>query len=164
MKFQKLFLLLLVGMLTLSACQFGAAPQKTEAPAATQETQPGAAPQTGGENPYPIPQMGGAYPYPAPPEGGPYPYPGVYQDMPTPTVGGVLYPDLQDGQEIYLSQAAGLIRNGEVQKVVIGADLKVFMTLKDGRVFTFYQNAPDQVLEYIETCGDLCKDIAVSNE
>lgn len=134
MKIQKLSLLLLVGVLLFSACQTATGPQN-ESPAAPQ------------------PQASATA----------YPLPEVTEEV-APTPGGVLYPDLQDGQEIYASQAVRMIKNGEVAKVVLGADFKVFITLKDGRVLLFYETSQDNIYEYIKECGDLCKDITVTKE
>ena len=76
----------------------------------------------------------------------------------------VLYPDLTDGSEVSWSQAAGMILNGEVAKVTQSQDLKVTLSLKDGRTLLTTEAQIDQVLRVVEMCGDKCKGIETATE
>ncbi len=112
--------------------------------------------------------------YPAPgqgPQGIPNPAEGVYPPAawtPSSPGGapypGVLYPNLQDGDEIYWSQAVAMILNGEVARVMQSHSLKVTITLKDGRSFVTYEPVIDEVIRVIESCGDKCADILIATE
>jgi hypothetical protein len=106
---------------------------------------------------------------PAPAEAteGPQPYPqgGGAAPLPSPTfVGGVAYPELSDGDEIRWEQAVGMIQSGLVTKAVQTHDLKVYVTIFDGRTFVTTEPAIDDVMRVIEACGDYCKSIQVATE
>lgn len=91
-----------------------------------------------------------------------YPVP----DNPPPVVdpSESLYPGFQDGDEINWIQATAMIVNGEVVQVVQTHDLKVSLTLRDGRTLVTYEPEIDAVLQVIEGCGDLCSEIVVATE
>jgi hypothetical protein len=101
----------------------------------------------------------------APAPGGAYPGSGAYPSL-SGTAGqtGSLYPWYLEGTDIGWEQAVALINNSEVSKVVQAHDLKVTITLKDGRTLTATEPAIDQVLQVIQACGDPCKDIQVATE
>jgi len=106
-----------------------------------------------------------AYPYPEPylspaieSLDGVYPYP-MAQYGPL-----ILYPELKDGDSLDWEQAVGALFSMQVTKVMQTHDLKVYITFKDGRTLVTVEPAIDEILKYIESCGDLCKDIKVATE
>ncbi|MBN1149212.1 MAG: hypothetical protein JXA78_18270 [Anaerolineales bacterium] len=134
MKIRRLLSLTLFLAVVLSSCQ-------TKEPVAT-------------EIPYPVQDMPALlYPYPAPGL-----MPGDIQNP------GLLYPQAGDGCEVHWGMVLGMMWNGEVTKIVLTADQKVLVTLKDGRAWTSWQPEVDGVLKAIEECGDVCKDILVETE
>jgi hypothetical protein len=76
----------------------------------------------------------------------------------------MVYPDMKDGDQLLWPQAVGLLLSGEVTKVVQAEDLKVFLTLKDGRTFLTQQPGVDEILRMIESCGEACKEVTVETE
>ena len=147
-------------VLISSACQFNspaaATPTAvvTEAPASTLETYP--QPSTSAPTePYLLPL--------APTE----PYPGAEGVQVTPlaphrcsrALSGV-----EDGAEVYWEQAVAMILNGEVTQVMQTHDLKVYLTLKDGRTLSSIEPVIDDVMRIIDFCGEPCKDILVATE
>ncbi len=90
-----------------------------------------------------------------------YPAPG---DQPTAAAPSVLYPGIADGSEIVWDQAVMMLHNGEVAKAVQAQDLKVTLTLKDGRTLITTAPESDRLTREIELCGDKCKDIEVSTQ
>jgi len=113
---------------------------------------------------------------PAETEAYPYPYPEPYLAPAVEALEGVypyplpqipvlmLYPDLKDGDSLEWEQAIGALFTQQVTKVMQTHDLKVYLTFKDGRTLVTVEPAIDEILKYIETCGDLCKDIKVATE
>lgn len=100
--------------------------------------------------------------YPGANEGG---YPASQADLPQPTpIPDVLYPGLADGDNVSWIQAVGMINNGEVVEVFQTHDLKITLTLKDGRTLHSIEPEIDMIFRIIENCGDPCKDIAVATE
>jgi hypothetical protein len=97
----------------------------------------------------------------AAPEREEYPAP---ESTPTTELITILYPDIEDGGEINWSQAFGLVMNGEVVKIVQTQDLKVSLTLRDGRTFFMFQPELGAILKVVESCGDLCSEIIVETE
>jgi hypothetical protein len=97
-----------------------------------------------------------------------YPYPGQGEELapqPPPTfAGGNPYPELNDGDEIPWPQAIGMIMTGMVTNVVQTHDMKVMVTIQDGRTFMTLEPAIDEVMRVIEQCGDPCKNITVATE
>jgi hypothetical protein len=87
-------------------------------------------------------------------------------DLPTPAenLPAVLYPDAKDGDIVTFRQIVAMIKNGEVTKVIQTHDLKVFATLKDGRVLSAVEPQIDDVINAIKTCGDPCKNIRIATE
>jgi hypothetical protein len=148
MKTRWLLSLILFVAIVSSACQFGT-PASTEYPAPVQD-----APPTDQEYPYPAQDV--------PLPGMEYPYPLQGADIPPPPA--VLYPDIKDGDEIYWNWVELMMWNGEVAKIVQSPELKIFVTLKDGRTFFSWQPEAGYVLKTIEGCGDICKDILVETE
>ncbi len=160
------FAVLLLALVSTS-CQ-STPPAKTEQPTVekteqvvveeTKEVQP--SPTATVEIPTAEPTAVPATAYPLPPAPGPYPapYPAVMQP------GGPLYPNYQDGAEVTWEQALAMIMNGEVSKATQTHDLKVFLTLKDGRTLVTVEPAIDDVMKVIQTCGEMCKDIVVATE
>lgn len=120
--------------------------QTTEIPAATEAP---AAQETS----YPQPgEVNTAYP-----EAGAYPPAAVEMTI-------TLYPDLGDGAEITWEQAMGLIGTGQVTQVMQSHDLKVYLTLKDGRTLVSVEPVIDDIIRLIQECGDFCKDIKIATE
>jgi len=95
-----------------------------------------------------------AYPVPTYPSG---PYP-------VPVVPSVLYPGAKDGDDVLWDQAVSMIMNDEVSQVTQTHDLKVFLTLKDGRTLVTLQPSIDEVIKVIEKCGEKCKNIRIASE
>jgi hypothetical protein len=95
-------------------------------------------------------------------QGTPYVVPEIV-DTPLPA-GGIPYPELQDGAQASWEQAQDLILKGQVTKLVQTHDLKVYLTLKDGRTLVATQQTIDDILKLVEICGDPCKDIKVATE
>ena len=102
--------------------------------------------------------------YPSP-EAPPAEYPAL-TEAPTEAKGEsqLVYPGLNDGASLNWEQAIGLIFSGEVIKVAQTHDLKVYLTLKDGRTLETVEPAIDEILRMIENCGEACKTIAVATE
>jgi len=115
----------------------------------------------------PAPESPDSYPAPAlpasPSEFSSYP-PSNISSYPVPVVPSVLYPDAKDGDEVSWDQAIGLIYNDEVTQVTQTHDLKVFLTLKDGRTLVTLQPVIDEVIKVIEKCGEKCKNIRIASE
>jgi hypothetical protein len=109
------------------------------------------------------PSTGGSE-YPAPTQVQPtveeYPLPG---DEPS-DMSAVLYPGVDDGGEVLWHQANVMLLNGEVVKVVQTHDLKVSLTLRDGRTLVTIEPAIDDIIKLIETCGEPCTEIVVATE
>ena len=158
-------ILVCLTVLTLiaSACQLNPPAAATPTPVAT--AAPTSAAPAIPANAYPVP-------YPLLPTLDPYlapalPYPGAYPAQVAPLAPGeaaVLYPGVLDGAEVYWNQAVAMLQNGEVEKVMQTHDLKVYLTLKDGRTLLSYEPQIDEVMKAIQACGDPCKDILVATE
>ena len=152
MKSNKILFLVMFVAFVVIACQlFGAGKPENATPVATP-------PPTGG---YPASDISG---YPLPTAVNPsYPPSGVTGPT-APAAPSVLYPEAKDGDEVTWTRAYAMILNDEVAKVVQTHDLKVYLTLKDGRTLVATQPAIDQVLDVIQECGEKCKDILVASE
>jgi hypothetical protein len=87
-------------------------------------------------------------------------------ETPKPTVpsGQALYPDLADQSDVLWPMAEGMILHGDIDSILLLAELKVQLNLKDGRVLFSIQPTKDSVAEVITSCGDACKDIEVTQE
>lgn len=186
MKITKFIPLMLVFALVLTSCQLfpaGTPPASgvpvTEAPAATVT---GGVPYPGNSQvALPVVSNNSANAYPSP--GAPvaqsaYPvpisanpteaaaaaaYPGPTAQSLAPQTAPV-YPELKDGAEIKWEQVQSIINSGQVVKVGQTHDLKVYITLKDGRTFATTEPAIDDILNLVKACGDLCKDIRVATQ
>lgn len=161
MKSIRLRNLSLVCLSTLSlaglTCQFTTLTAATPTAVATLTPAP---PSEASPQPYPLVSV---EPYLAPSE--PYPGAETIQVTPlTPVGASVLYPGVQDGAEVYWEQAVAMILNGEVTQVMQTHDLKVYLTLKDGRTLFSIEPAIDDVMRIIESCGDPCKAIMIATE
>jgi hypothetical protein len=138
------------------ACQFAAPAAPTPT---TVVTEPPAEPYP---QPYPYP-LATFDPYLAP--AGPYPYAYPLQAAPlAPGQAGALYPGVLDGAEVLWYQAVSMLLNGEVTSVMQTHDLKVYLSLKDGRTLFAIEPAIDEVMRIIRDCGDTCKGILVATE
>jgi hypothetical protein len=152
MKFMKVFTLVLFAMMLTVACQItgmGGSATDIPAPESTDSYPPSDLPA------YPIPTF--------PSEPYPYPPSDTYPN-PIPVIPSVLYPDAKDGDEVYWEQAIGMILNDEVSQVMQTHDLKVYLTLKDGRTLVTLQPGIDEVIKVIEKCGEKCKNIRIATE
>lgn len=148
-----LFLLALV----VSACQSAAPASPSPTAAVTQAPLP---PAETYPQPYPLMTID---PYLPPVD----PYPSAYPALNAPLTPGQsagLYPGAQDGAEVLWHQAVAMILYGEVVQVVQTHELKVYLTLKDGRTLLAIEPEIDQVMRVIETCGDPCKEILIATE
>jgi hypothetical protein len=143
-----------------TACQV-IAPAGPTATATSAATETPSATDTPYPQPYPL--LPTFDPYQAPALVDPYAYPaqGV---APAPGTAEILYPGVQDGTEVYWVQAVAMMFNGEVTQVMQTHDLKVYLTLKDGRTLFAIEPQIDEVLKAIQSCGDLCKNILVATE
>ena len=95
-------------------------------------------------------------------QGTPYVVPEmVSTEAPT---GGIPYPELQDGAQATWEQAQDVLLKGQVTKLVQTHDLKVYLTLKDGRTLVSVEPAIDEVIKVIEKCGENCKNIQIATE
>ena len=150
MNFPKiLFVLLLMALLSI-ACQLSGLLGSTTSTPISESTESYPAPELPA---YPVE----AYPYP-PSDIYPYPVPEI------PVVPSILYPDAKDGDEVSWEHAISMILNGEVTQVSQTHDLKVFLTLKDGRTLVTTQPVIDEVIKVIDKCGDKCRDIRIATE
>ena len=93
-----------------------------------------------------------------------YPPPEAMPTQPVPGSGGVLYPNLQDGDLANWDQAMAMILNLEVKQVTQTHDQQVTLLLKDGRMLITREPSIDEVFKVIEQCGDPCKEIVVATE
>jgi hypothetical protein len=91
------------------------------------------------------------------------PYPPINTVL-TPTNPPVMYPDAKSGDLIPYYQVTSLITNGEVSKIVQTKDLKLFVTLKDGRTFNALEPLLDDVVNVVKQCGTPCKDVRIATE
>ena len=184
MKIHKLIPLMVALALLMTACQLGSSVSKNsqgEVPAQSTVSAGGIPYPTGetvalpaiASNSKPYPATGeqavqpASVPYPgpkqpaAPAAPSAYPAPAV-----TPLTGQSepVYPDLQDGAEIKWSQVESIVFSGQLDKVGQTHDLKVYITLKDGRTFSTVEPAIDDIIKLVKACGELCKDIKVATE
>lgn len=133
----------------LAACQ-PATPVETESPASIETLAPSptqvvttpaaATPEPTGSGPYP----GAVEPTKYDPNV-PAPYPG-------PGEGGTM---------VEWEEATRSILAGEVAQLTQYDNLVVVMVLKDGQIMSTRQPALDAVLDLIDECGDLCKDLEI---
>jgi len=148
----RIFNLVILSILALtgSACQSAATATPTPTAAVTQAIEQTAYPQ-----PYPLPTSD---PYLAPAEQNPsaYPDPGAQS--------AGLYPGIQDGAEVMWEQAVSMIMYGEVAQVMQTHELKVYLTLKDGRTLVTVEPEIDEVNRIIKDCGDPCIDTLIATE
>ncbi len=140
------FILFVGAVFTLISCQILS--KSTEAPQT-----PGAAVTTAEVNAYPV-----EYPVV---EINPNEYPGPQSQ---PIGADMVYPELKDGDSFDWTRVYGPLESGQVEKVQQTHDLKVFLTLKDGRTIMTVEPAIDEILKLIQACGDPCKDIRVATE
>ena len=153
-----LLLFVMLVLLSLVACQKDGSTDETP-PILTREAVPTSDSTQSLEYPGPSAQT--------PPESedpGSYPFP---QAQPAPSLGGIsdfTYPNVEDGGELSWFQARSTIMNGYVVQVVQTHELKVLLTLEDGRTLITYEPNIDDVLKIVEECGELCKDVVVATE
>jgi hypothetical protein len=57
-----------------------------------------------------------------------------------------------------------MILNGEVTQVMQTHELKVYLTLKDGRTLLAFEPQIDEVMKVIQSCGDPCSKILIATE
>ena len=111
-------------------------------------------------------QPGATGAYPPPGQGTPsvtQAYPSPQQPAPQ-TNPSALYPGVKDGDTVLWAQAVAMLQNGEVAKVTQSQTLRVILSLKDGRSLNTTEPSFDEVARVIAACGDICKDIVVTNE
>lgn len=104
--------------------------------------------------------------YPAPAGGSQAAYPAPAQDkaaavQAAPADRNPVYPGIKDGETIQWIQAESMAYNGEVAKFVLGADLSVTVTLKDGRSFITTLPSAGYEKTFLQNCGDACMKIEV---
>jgi hypothetical protein len=78
------------------------------------------------------------------------------------TTGSAAYPE--PSEEISWEEAQSLIMDGQVESVFQSHDLRVVLTLKDGRAVETTEPAIDDVFEVIEACGEPCADLVKITE
>ena len=144
MKLVRLMIVMLILVISVLACQIPgtSSTEATEAPAGQQTGYP---PASSLPTPYPEPAS--------------YPSPQAAMEQVL-----ALYPDLEDGADVTWEQAMGIIGYGVVTKVMQTHDMKVYLTLEDGRTFVTVEPAIDDIIRLIEECGETCKDIKVATE
>jgi hypothetical protein len=98
------------------------------------------------------------------PEPNPYPPDEEMQPQVAQPGSEAVYPELKDGDVLTWEQAVGAILSGQVTKVAQTHDLKVYITLKDGRTLETTEPAIDDVIQLVKSCGDTCKEIRVATE
>ncbi len=139
MKFQKIFILMLLPVLFLAACQSTPqGPAQPESPAG----------------------QGAGYPAPQAPMAG-YPAPQVAGQVLNPAI---TYPGLEDGTMAIWPQVEVMAKNKEIAKIVKVDALNVTITLKDGRTFKSTLPQEGMVEALIQICGEACSDIEVLEE
>lgn len=138
MKFARLLFILFIVSAILAGCQAGVKPP----PAAATES----------------PSANEPYPQPAPVETS------AVESSSAPASSADVYPELKDGDEVDWSKVVGIIMSGQVSKVAQTHDLKVYLTLKDGRTIVSVEPVIDELMGLIDYCGDPCKDILVATE
>lgn len=70
-----------------------------------------------------------------------------------------LYPGYASGSVIAWGDATALVMNGEVTQVSQTHDLKVTLSLMDGRTLLTTEPAIDEIMKIIDSCGSLCASI-----
>ena len=143
MNFARLFLIVSIVSVILAGCQ--TAPNSN----ASQITLP-AATEAPAENE--------AYPQPAPAETG------ETESNTNSSQAVSVYPELKDGDEVDWNKAVGIILTGQVTQVLQTHDLKVFLTLKDGRTLVSTEPVIDELMGIIDYCGDPCKGTRIATE
>lgn len=93
---------------------------------------------------------------------GAYPAPTAAPAKVAPGSASVLYPDPQSGDEVMWTQAEAMILNGEVVKITRSGERQITIDLKDGRSLIVNGPTEETVQQLIETCGDLCKSIQLA--
>jgi len=146
MRATRLFIKVLLLSIFLTACQFIMGSDEPKAPAGNAPTYP---------NPTQVESII--------PQTYPDPTRQVEPELAQPE-SAMVYPEISDGEVVYWNIAIGMILSGQVTQVVQTHDLKVFITLKDGRTVETTEPAIDEVMQLIETCGDPCKEIRVATE
>jgi hypothetical protein len=159
----KILVCLAVLILISTACQFIAPAASTPTTAATAAPATAAPAPTANAYPEPYPLLPTYDPYLQPALPDPYAYPAQVAPL-APGAADMLYPGVLDGSEVYWIQAVSMILNGEVTKVMQTHDLKVYLTLKDGRTLLAIEPQIDEVMKVIQSCGDPCSKILVATE
>jgi hypothetical protein len=93
-----------------------------------------------------------------------YPPPEEQPTSPPLSVPSFTYPDIEDGGELSWVQAQQMILQGYVVEVMQTHELKVYLTLKDGRTLITVEPKIDDIFNVIEVCGETCVDIIIATE
>jgi len=153
MKFRWFFVVVLITLMILTACQASNTSESQEQPAGDQLSEEGlAVEQSAGEeqssanNPvtYPAPeaQQAAADPYPAP-----------------------VYPDFQDGEEVTWEQSREMIMNGEVSVIkIISGDPEVALVLRDGRILVVTVLDVMDIHNTLVECGTPCRNVVIQQD
>lgn len=153
MRFRWFFVVVLITLMILTACQASDTTGSQEQPAGEQLSEEGlAVEQSTGEeqssvnNPvtYPAPESEGAAvnPYPAP-----------------------VFPDLADGEEVTWEQAREMIMNGELSVIkIISGDPEVALVLRDGRVFVVTVLDVMDIHNSLAECGESCRNVVIQQD
>jgi hypothetical protein len=74
--------------------------------------------------------------------------------------------EVRDGTCPFLSyeEAIQILNNGQAESIFQHHDLRLIMLLKDDRCISTKQLVIDDILQKIEECGDLCKDVIFGTE
>jgi len=141
MKLARILFIVVFVSAILAGCQTAVTPNPYQAtlPAATE-----------------APAENEAYPQPAPAE--------TVESGSDTSQAANIYPELNDGDEVDWNKAVGIILSGQVKQVSQTHDLKVYLTLKDGRTIVSVEPVIDELMGIIDYCGDPCKDITIATE
>lgn len=148
MKYFRIFLALLTVALVNLSCGLSSSGEQTSS------TEQAALPSEAAPGAYPTQEAGEPQAYPT----------GEIAPLSAEQTGSFIYPELKDGDAIEWSQVPGLINSGLITKVVQTGDLKVYMTIADGRTLATTQPALDEIQKIISNCGQACKDLSFATE
>jgi hypothetical protein len=95
-----------------------------------------------------------------------YPPPGKESQatLITDNLSGLPYPQFNEGDTIPENVLLGLLKSGSVIKITLDESKKVILFLKDGRTLTMIEPFENAIRNYLERCGDPCKETVFMEE
>lgn len=94
-----------------------------------------------------------------------YPGPQVIQSTPTfENITGIPYPQFDDGDSIPPTVVVALLQIGSVEKISLGKNNEAVLFIKDGRTLNVIEPYEDAVQNWIDQCGEICKEIEIVEE